>query len=53
MYIQQRGILPMIDVANATKLDLLIEEIKGEIKVVKLPRREAKRSELLSHRNTR
>ena len=43
----------MIDVANATKLDLLLAEISGEIKVVNLPRREAKRSELLSHRNTR
>ena len=53
MYIQQRGILPMIDVAKATKLDLLLAEISGEITVVKLPQRKAKRSELLSHRNTR
>ncbi len=43
----------MIDVANATKLDLLLAEIVGEIKVVKLPRRNAKRSELLSVRNAR
>jgi len=42
----------MIDVAKATKLDLLIAEIVGEIKVTKLPQRKAKRSELLSHRNT-
>ena len=42
----------MIDVANASKLDLLIAEVLGEIKVTKLPRRNAKRSQLLSHRNT-
>ena len=43
----------MIDVAKATKLDLLLAEINGEITVVKLPQRNAKRSELLSHRYTR
>ena len=43
----------MIDVANATKLDLLIAEVLGEIKVTKLPQRKAKRSELISYRNTR
>ena len=43
----------MINVANATKLDMLVAQIQGEIKVVKLPRREAKRSELLSVRNAR
>jgi len=43
----------MIDVANASKLDLLLAEIKQEIKFVKLPRRDAKRSELLSARNAR
>ena len=43
----------MIDVANATKLDLLIAEVLGEIKVTRLPQSKAKRSELISYRNTR
>ncbi len=43
----------MIDVAKATKLDLLIAEILGEITVTKLPQRKAKRSELISYRNAR
>ncbi len=43
----------MIDVANASKLDLLIAEVIGEIKITRLPQRKAKRSELLSVRNAR
>ena len=43
----------MVDVANATKLDLLLAQIHGEITVIKLPRKDAKRGELLSHRNKR
>ncbi len=41
----------MVDVANATKLDLLLAEIAGEITVTRLPQKKAKRGELLSHRN--
>ena len=43
----------MIDVANASKLDLLIAEVLVEIKVTRLPQRKAKRSELISYRNAR
>lgn len=37
----------MINAATATKLDLLVADIQGEIKYTVLPTRKAKRSELI------